>query len=584
VFAPGDVVDNRYEIIAPLAEGGMGAVYRARRTLLGDEVAIKIVLGDRLDRAASERFLRESRVAARLRHPSIVSIFDFDVLPGGEPYLVMELLSGPSLRAEIDARGRLELSEVHTILPDICAALDLAHSHDVVHRDIKPANIVAHEYHGGQRVWKLLDFGIANLRQTTDETRLTSAHQFIGTVSYASPEQLSGRPVDARADVYSLAAVAFEMLTGQLPFGGGGDLLAIVTAQMSGATPSARAIHPGLPEWIDAVLARGLARNPDDRWPSAAALRTALTRAQASPTATTVTAPAGVLPDVSATYDIGESVGPGRLGSEIFRGTHRALGHPVAIRILRHGSHPNWAAVRERFLREAKSLQVSHESVIQVRDYGEQPGLVYIVTDYIEGSSVRGLLNEVGRLEWPRLHPLLSQLLEAARALHGRRAVLCGLSPEIMRVRAASADPDSSDDGERLLISTAGIWTAQDLLATLKDTTLRGVSLDDVELRYVAPELLTGGSVDVRSDVFTLGVLAYEMATGVPPFDGRSMPELLGRMLSGAVPDPRTAAQEMPEAAAAAILRALRAAPADRHANVREFAAALGDRRRSRRF
>ncbi|MEX1127935.1 MAG: serine/threonine-protein kinase [Vicinamibacterales bacterium] len=575
MFAPGDLVDNRYEIIAPLAAGGMGAVYRARRTLLGDEVAIKVVLGDRLNRAASERFLRESRVAASLRHPSIVSIFDFDTLPGGEPYLVMELLSGPSLRAEIDARGRLELSDVYTVLPGICAALELAHSHDVVHRDIKPANIVAHEYHGGQRAWKLLDFGIANLRQTTEETRLTSAHQFVGTVSYASPEQLSGRPVDARADVYSLAAVIFEMLTGQLPFGGGGDLMAIITAQMSGATPSARAIRPELPEWIDAVLARGLARNPDDRWPSAAALRTALAQAQVSPTATTIVFSPGAVPGISATYDIGESVGPGRLGSEVFRGTHRALGHPVAIRILRHGSHPNWAAVRERFLREAKALQVSHESIIQVRDYGEEPGLVYIVTDYIEGLSVRALLNEAGRLEWPRLHPLLSQLLEAARVLHRRKAVLCGLSPEIMRVRAASDDPDSSDEGEQLLISTAGIWTAQDLLATLKETTLRGVSLDDVELRYVAPELMTGGSVDVRSDIFTIGVLAYEMATGAPPFDGRSMPELLGRMLAGAVPDPRTGAPEMPEASAAAILRALRPSPAERFANVREFAAAL---------
>jgi serine/threonine protein kinase len=278
---------------------------------------------------------------------------------------------------------------------------------------------------------------------------------------------------------------------------------------------------------------------------------------------------------ISATYDIGESVGPGRLGSEVFRGTHRALGHPVAIRILRHGSHPNWAAVRERFLREAKALQISHESIIQVRDYGEEPGLVYIVTDYIEGPSVRALLNEVGRLEWPRLHPLLSQLLEAARVLHRRKAVLCGLSPEIMRVRAASADPDSSDEGEQLLISTAGIWTAQDLLATLKETTLRGVSLDDVELRYVAPELLTGGSVDVRSDIFTIGVLAYEMATGAPPFDGRSMPELLGRMLAGAVPDPRTAAPELPEPAAAAILRALRPSPAERFADVRVFTEAI---------
>ncbi len=149
VLAPGDLIDNRYEVIAPLAEGGMGAVYRARRTLLGDEVAIKVVLQDSPHPEARERFLRESRVAASLRHPSIVSILDFDMPPDADPYLVMELLSGPSLREEIASHGRLELADVRRIVPGICSALQLAHARGVVHRDIKPANIVAHEYEAG---------------------------------------------------------------------------------------------------------------------------------------------------------------------------------------------------------------------------------------------------------------------------------------------------------------------------------------------------------------------------------------------------------------------------------------------------
>ena len=575
MLAPGDILDHRYEILAPLAEGGMGAVYRARRTLLGDEVAIKVVRGGHEDRVAGERFLRESRVAASLRHPSIVSILDFDMPAGGEPYLVMELLSGPSLREEIDRRGRLELADVHRIIPGICAALQLAHSHDVVHRDIKPANIVAHQYHGVPRAYKLVDFGIANLRQTSGETRLTSAHQFVGTVAYASPEQLSGRPVDARSDVYSLAAVVYEMLTGQLPFGSG-DLLAMVTAQMSGVVPHVRDVRPDLPEWIEAVLVQGLARDPEARWRSAAEFEAALAQAGLSSSDTTAAATVSPGSGLAATYQVGQKLGPGRLGSEVFAGVHRLLGHPVAIRLLRPGSHPNWEAAKQRFLREARALQVSHESIIQVRDYGEEPGLVYIVTDYIEGPSVRTLLNQVGRVEWPRLRPLLAQLTAAARVLHRRKALLCGLNPDIMRVRAAGgADADGGHDEERLLISTAGIWTAQDLLATLNEKTLRGVSLEDVELRYVAPELLTGGAVDVRSDIFTIGVLAYELATGALPFDGRSMPELLGRMLSGSVEDPLSKAPELPDLAAAAITRALSPAPAGRFGNVREFARAL---------
>ena len=574
VFSVGEVVDNRYEILAPLAEGGMGAVYRARRTLLGDEVAIKVVLPELTNPTARERFLRESRVAASLRHPAVVSILDFDMPESGQPFLVMELLNGPSLRDEIRSRGRLEPLDVQQIMPPICSALDLAHARGIVHRDLKPANVVAHEYMDGSRVYKLVDFGIANLRETTDETRLTAADQFVGTVTYAAPEQLTAGSVDARSDVYSLAAVVYEMLTGHPPFAGP-DVMTIVSGHLSSPVPRIRSLRPDVPRWLDDAVARGLAKLPADRWQSAAEFGEALS----GPAGTEETRPADARPlsvsvsGLIATYDIGEVVGPGRLGSRVFKATHRALGHPVAIRIL-ESSARNWAAVRERFLREARSLQVAHPSIIQVRDYGEETDFVYVVTDFIEGSNLRELLRDEGAFPWPRMRTLLQQLLEAARVLHRRKALLCGLTPEIIRVRRPDPnDPDAEE--ERLMISTGGIWRAQDLLATLHDGTLRGLALEDGELRYVAPELLTGGTMDVRSDVFTIGVLAYEMAMGRPPFDGGSMPELLGRMLAGAPADPRAAAPGLPEPTAAAILRALSPAPAQRFASVREFAAAL---------
>ena len=589
MLTPGSVIDERYEIIAPLAEGGMGAVYRARRRLLGDEVAIKVVLNDATDSYARERFLRESRIAASLRHPSIVSIFDFDMPAAGEPYLVMELLSGPSLRDELAQRGRMDLADITRILPGICSALELAHAHGVVHRDLKPANIVAHEYDRGNglnpgsgRVYKLVDFGVANLRESSVETRLTTAHQFVGTVTYAAPEQFSTREVDARSDIYALAAIVFEMLTGRRPFPGE-DLLAIVMAQMSGDVPRPSAFRADLPAWIDDAVTKGLSKDPADRWPTAAAFGVALSTGGAAAArpgteafgqAPTV---AGAASGLEAVYEVGERLGPGRLGSEVYRGVHRALGHPVAIRILKSDAHPNWTAARERFLGEARALQIPHESIIQVRDYGEAPGLVYLVTDLIEGPSLRAVL-QPGPLPWARLAPLLEQLFDAVRQLHRRKALICGLSPEIMRIRPArpAPEPDGDEgDAERLLISTGAIWSAKDLLATLHDATLRGIAIEDVELRYVAPELLTGGSVDQRSDVFTIGVLAYEMSTGRVPFDGGSMPELLGRMLAGAAADPRTFVPDLPEPFAAAVLRALRPSPAERFATARSMAHGL---------
>jgi serine/threonine protein kinase len=168
----------------------------------------------------------------------------------------------------------------------------------------------------------------------------------------------------------------------------------------------------------------------------------------------------------------------------------------------------------------------------------------------------------------PRLRPLLGHLLEAGRVLHRKGGLLCGLSPEIMRVTL-------DDDEERLMISTAGIWQAADLLATMGDATLRGTALADVELHYVAPEILTGENADVRSDVFTMGVLAYEMATATLPFDGASMPALVGAMLRRLPKDPRDAQATLPEASAAAILKALSPAPEDRFLSAKDFAAAV---------
>ena len=175
-----------------------------------------------------------------------------------------------------------------------------------------------------------------------------------------------------------------------------------------------------------------------------------------------------------------------------------------------------------------------------MRDYGEEGDLVYLVTDFIEGPSMRQVLVQSGALPWARLSRFVTQLLEAAHVLHRRKGLLCGLSPDIVRIT-------TDEDGERLMISSAGIWQAQDLLGTLQEQTLRGMALADAELRYVAPELFTGRTADVRSDIFTLGVLIYEMATGMPPFDGATLPELLGKMLSGVVRDPRERQPTLPE-------------------------------------
>jgi serine/threonine-protein kinase len=549
----------------------MGAVFRARRRMLGDEVAIKIVRAEfAADKEAGERFLRESRVSAQLRHPNIVSILDFNLDAEGRPFLVMELLSGPSLRDQLAARQDFfSIAEMQAVLLPVCAALQLAHEHGVVHRDMKPANIVSHDFGGGTRLHKIVDFGL--VRETrSDSTRLTSANEFVGTFTYAAPEQLMGGPFDARVDQYSTAVVAYEMLTGHPPFEDD-DPTQLVASMLRNPIRPPSECRRDLPKWIDLVLGRALAKSPQDRYESMAAFASALQNGDGgrSTVVMSAVAPLPAERGLLGTYELGERLSAGRLGSDVFKGTHRTLGHEVAIRLLRRSPERNWDAVRARFLREARTLQIAHQSIIQVRDYGEEGDLVYLVTDFIDGPSLRELLEKDGPMAWTALMPLLTQLVDAARALHRRHGLLCGLSPEIIRVAT------SEDEGPRLMISTAGIWQAQDLLSTMGEMSVRGASLPEIELHYVAPELLTGQNADVRSDVFTMAVLAYEMATGTRPYTGATMPALLGAMLRGRPADPRLRQPTLPEPVAAAIAAALAPEPDARPQTARDFGARL---------
>ena len=359
------------------------------------------------------------------------------------------------------------------------------------------------------------------------------------------------------------------MLTGHPPFEEQ-DPGQLITSMLRNAVKPPSERRRDLPKWIDVVLGRALAKSPADRYESVSAFAAALQsgdggRSTMRISAVSPPAAGGLL----GTYELGTRLAAGRLGSEVFRGTHRALGHPVAIRLLRRSPDRDWDAVRARFLREAQTLQVSHPSLMQVRDFGEEGDLVYLVTDFIDGPSLREVLTSSGPMVWPRLRPLLAQLAEAARALHRRQGLLCGLTPDIIRVA-------TDEDGERLMISTGGILEAKDLLATLGDATLRGTAIADTELHYVAPELLTGQNADVRSDIFTMGVLAYEMATATRPYAGPAMPALLGAMLRGRPADPRRLQPTLPEPAADAILAALSPDPGARPQTARAFAAAIG--------
>lgn len=565
MLTPGEVLDDRYEILELLARGGMGAVYRARRVLLGDDVAVK-VLSTPDDASLRERFLRESRAAAQLRHPHIVGVLDYDVDRQGHPFLVMEFLNGPSLLQRVALDRRLPVDEVLNIAAHLCSALQLAHDAGVVHRDLKPANVVSHEYVPGRYVYKLVDFGLVNVREIAGALKLTMERQFLGTVAYASPEQLRGEAVDARSDIYSFSAMVYELLTGRPPFEHD-DPFVVITKHLLRDVPPMRDIAPDVPPALEALVLQGLSKDPARRPASMAVLASALADVQRG------TSPVG-MPEVEAAtpeipgYEVGEAMGDGRLGSRIFAGTHRALGTPVAIRVLRRGAVDDWEAARERFTREARAMQVNHPSVLHVRDFGEGPGHVYVVTDMIEGDSLAQRLATEGPLPWSLLEPFVSQLVDAVAALHRRGALICGITPRTTRI--------STRDGEqRLLVSSGGIAQVQDLLDTVSVGALRGAELGDSELPYVAPEVLMGEPPSVAGDLFTTGTFAYAMATGTPPFLAPTLPQLLGAMLRSA-PEPIEALRpDLPARWCAAVARTLSPVPTERPSDARALALML---------
>lgn len=284
----GRVIDGRYRIDSLIGLGGMGSVYRATRVLIGDEVAIKILHTERVtDPQAAERFRREAQAAARLKHPNAVSIYDFGISSDGLQYLVMELVEGDSLRQLIKQHGVVEPAIAAEITAQTCAALDEAHRQQIVHRDVKPDNIIVNPSPHGLRV-KVLDFGIAKLRDDA-ASHLTQTGSVMGTPHYMSPEQCLGEELDARADIYSMGIVLYEMLCGRVPFNSPVST-AVVVQHVNQPPPPLRSFNTGISPQLEATVFHALQKQREARPPSAGAFArecsSAVTRAADQQSAT----------------------------------------------------------------------------------------------------------------------------------------------------------------------------------------------------------------------------------------------------------------------------------------------------------
>ncbi|MFC9965593.1 MULTISPECIES: Stk1 family PASTA domain-containing Ser/Thr kinase [Nocardia] len=269
-------LSSRYELGEIIGFGGMSEVHKARDVRLSRDVAIKVLRADLArDPTFYLRFKREAQNAAALNHPAIVAVYDTGeatVDDGPLPYIVMEYVEGDTLRDIVRGKGPLAPRKAMEIVADVCAALDFSHKAGIVHRDMKPANIMINR----AGAVKVMDFGIA--RAIADSSNpMTQTAAVIGTAQYLSPEQARGETVDARSDVYSVGCVLFEILTGQPPFTGDSPV-AVAYQHVKEDPPLPSSVNPAVPRELDSVILKAMAKNPANRYQTAAEMRADLIR------------------------------------------------------------------------------------------------------------------------------------------------------------------------------------------------------------------------------------------------------------------------------------------------------------------
>jgi serine/threonine protein kinase/tetratricopeptide (TPR) repeat protein len=554
-----------------VAEGGMGAVWRARHIKLDVPVAVKLMSPMLAASAqARARFEREAKAAARLASPHVVEVHDYGV-DADTPYIVMEFLEGEDLAARLESAGRLELQETAEIVEQVARALEVAHAAGVVHRDLKPGNVFLART-GREEIVKVLDFGIAKLHAEPGIVG-TMPGTLMGSPSFMSPEQARGdRELDHRADLWSLGVLAFQCLTGHLPFAAD-DLGELILEICAGEVPAASGLWPGAGRDVDGFFARALALPIAQRFQSAGELSDALRavvgmpvvtrsglrtsaglRARSSPasissgavtrrappaeetTASRSAAPSreaaeDALEVVAERFEIQAIAGEGGMGV-VHRAKDRVTGAIVALKILRATSLD-----AERFFREARVLsEIRHPGVVKYVAHGVMPdGRLYLAMEWLQGGDLSRRLH-AGPLGVGDSLAIVGRVAEAVGAAHRKGVVHGDLKPSnVLLAGVDLADAKVIDFGIARLVRRAND-------APPRREQVLGTP------GYMAPEQARGdGDMDARADVFALGCLLFECLAGSPPFAADTPMASIARAVLSPPPRVRDSRPEVPD-------------------------------------
>jgi serine/threonine-protein kinase len=550
---PGTILGERYEILARLGEGGMGAVYKARDNELDRLVALKVIRPELAGHPdILRRFKQELILARQVTHKNVIRIFDLG-MADGRKFITMDYIDGRDLKSILTQRGKLPPDEAVPIVQQICRGLEAAHVEGVVHRDLKPQNIMLD---ASGRVW-VMDFGLA---RSMDLVGMTRTGMLMGTPDYMSPEQARAAKVDARSDIFSLGIIFYEILTGELPFKADTMMATLLKRVQEKPVPPS-VVDASIPQRLSDVVMKCLEVDVARRYQTTAEILVDLggeavgaSMAQASIASLAAIGPGS---QFGPRYMIESVIGEGGMG-KVYKAHDNDLDRTVALKLVRRelANDPN---SMQRFKQELLlASRVSHRNILRIHDLGDVGGVKFISMAYVEGKDLHDVIEVVGRLPVERLVNIAKQLAGALDAAHAEGVVHRDLKPRNVlmaqndQVYVSDFGLAKSLEGE----STTMMTRAGEVLGTP---------------RYMSPEQAESKPADHRSDLYSLGVILYEMATGDAPFAGESTMQVMYQHVTQKPKDPKLANPGLPDYLAKIILKCLEKDPASRYQSAKEI-------------
>jgi serine/threonine-protein kinase len=590
IYAVGATIRNKYRILGKVGKGGMGAVYKALHLLFNEVRALKVMdpsLTQREDFV--RRFLREAFVARRLQHPNAVRVDDIDQTEDGRHCIVMEFIDGRMLRDVLQREGPLTPARACSIVKQAASALSAAHQLGIIHRDIKPENIALIKGEQGDVV-KVLDFGITKLREGRLKEEAGSIMGMtpggtvfaIGTPEYMSPEQVRQKELDGRSDLYSLGIVFYEMLTGDMPFHADSQAEWYL-AHVREVPPPMQERAPGLrlPAGITNLVMSMLEKDPANRPPDGDAVIAAIVAcekelqglspapgrgAASAPMGDATTVPAffegwkkGSL--IALRYKILDLIAEVRLGP-IYTALDTSGGTVCALKLITPWNAPTADLINQLSEYFQRMHRFQHPHVINTLDLGQaEDGVVFLATEYVHARNLRQVIDQETALEVSRASRIVWETCYALDAgqqlgmMHGE------IKPEHILLATTAKF-------EQTKLLDFSLDRLRDSLPELSGSDLPSGMMGP--LHYMPPEKISGQPYLPASDIYSLGVVYYEMLTGTRPFEGNGIEIALRQVKEIPVPVDQVRPElNIPPNAASLVMRMLEKNPYDRPPDAR---------------